>query len=98
MVSLFVKFLIDMLLNLFFRVVFLTGAVDILLSEFRFAVWIVTIIMMIIIITKSTMIIITIIIVSEALFCLCRGTNIITLLGCDRILKALGTPIGIIVL
>ena len=23
--------------------------------------------------------------VSEALFCLCRGTNIITLLGCDRI-------------
>ena len=24
-------------------------------------------------------------IVSEALFCLCRGTNIITLLGCDRI-------------
>ena len=24
-------------------------------------------------------------IVSEALFCLCRGTNIITLLGCDQI-------------
>ena len=24
-------------------------------------------------------------IVSEVLFCLCRGTNIITLLGCDRI-------------
>ena len=24
-------------------------------------------------------------IVSEALFCLCRGTNIFTLLGCDRI-------------
>ena len=23
--------------------------------------------------------------VSEALFCLCRGTNIISLLGCDRI-------------